>query len=436
MCQFSMKTNRLVHLFCSFLVCMSIQLSCPAQVASSAGSVKDAPPPLPLTTQIKKTIVFLSTSCLHDYTPDTVSLKQSLQQLTAQQQFIAVQQLVLLTSRFQRVPQSLARLNEDEVEHLRSNFIPNVGDPPGLVKEILWRVDILLKMSSLSAEDIASLTPESLPLLPVDEHLGTGFFVSLPDERFAAPPVAGKITGFTYLVTNRHVIEPGTEVGRPCQVVARFAILNRKPDSTHSSAYAETSRIDKVLSWGFSDDQSVDLAAAPVGLSPELYDFVVIPTNQFINDDDVKKNVLAEGDPVLFSGLFIQTFNEVHTLEPIVRSGTLAMVPAGLLPTTMNNKPGHIYLAEAHAFGGNSGSPMFIDTNRFANVISGPSYRLLGVISGEVPENANLTLNVTTTLSGSVGENSDVSTVVPAGEVLKILKSAKFQKIRDDAFAK
>ena len=79
---------------------------------------------------------------------------------------------------------------------------------------------------------------------------------------------------------------------------------------------------------------------------------------------------------------------------------------------------------------------MFIDTNRFANVISGPSYRLLGVISGEVHENANLTLNVTTTLSGSVGENSDISTVVPAGEVLKILKSAKFQKMRDDAIAK
>jgi hypothetical protein len=356
--------------------------------------------------------------------------------MTAQQQFINFQQLALLTSRFQRVPQSLARLNEDEVEHLRSNFIPSVGDPPGLVKEILWRADILLKMSSLSAEDIASLTPESLPLLPVDEHLGTGFFVGLPNEHIAAPPVAGKINGFTYLITNRHVIEPGTEVGRPCQVVARFAILNRMADSTHSSAYAETSRIDKVLSWEFSDDQSVDLAAAPVGLSPEVYDYVVISTDQFINDDDVKKNVLAEGDPVLFSGLFIQTFNEVHTLEPIVRSGTLAMVPASLLPTTMNNKPGHIYLAEAHAFGGNSGSPMFIDTNRFANVISGPSYRLLGVISGEVHENANLTLNVTTTLSGSVGENSDISTVVPAGEVLKILKSAKFQKMRDDAIAK
>jgi hypothetical protein len=232
------------------------------------------------------------------------------------------------------------------------------------------------------------------------------------------------------------VIEPGIEVGRPCHVVARFAIVNRKPDSTHSSAYAESGRIDKLLSWTFSDDDSVDLAATPIGISPEIYDYIVIRTDQFITDDDVKNNVLVEGDPVLFSGLFIQTFNEVHTLEPIVRSGTLAMVPAGLLPTTMNNKPGHIYLAEAHAFGGNSGSPMFIDTNKFAGVISGPSYRLLGIISGEVHENASLTLNVTTTISGSVGENSDVSTVVPAGEVLKILKLPKFQKMRDDAVAK
>jgi hypothetical protein len=291
-------------------------------------------------------------------------------------------------------------------------------------------------MSSLSSEDIANLTPESLALLPIEEHLGTGFFVNFHDERIPASPIAGRVTGFTYLVTNRHVIEPGTEVGRPSRVVARYAIANRKPDSTHSSVYAESSRIDKVLSWEFSDDESVDLAVASVGLPPELYDYAVIPTDQFIAEEDVKRNVLAEGDPVLFSGLFIQTFNEVHTLEPIVRSGTLAMLPAGLLPTTMNNKPGHIYLAEAHAFGGNSGSPMFIDTNRFANVISGPSYRLLGIISGEVKENANLTLNVTTTLSGSVGENSNVSTVVPVGELLKILKSAKFQKMRDDAIAK
>jgi hypothetical protein len=139
---------------------------------------------------------------------------------------------------------------------------------------------------------------------------------------------------------------------------------------------------------------------------------------------------------VLFSGLFIQSFSEVHRLEPIVRSGTLAMVPEGVLDTTLNRKPGHLYLAEAHAFGGNSGSPMFIDTNKFANIIGGPSYKFLGVISGEVLENADLTLNVTTSFAANIGANSDVSTVVPARELLKILNGKELQNERDAIIAK
>jgi hypothetical protein len=37
---------------------------------------------------------------------------------------------------------------------------------------------------------------------------------------------------------------------------------------------------------------------------------------------------------------------------------------------------------------------MFIDTNKFAGIISGPSYKFLGVICGEVYENADLTFSV------------------------------------------
>jgi hypothetical protein len=198
--KFSAMMNQLASVLCFFLACMNIQLSCTAQVASSAGNVKSPPPPLPLTTQIKKTIVFLSTTCLHDFASDTASIKQNLPQLSVQQQLVTAQQLVLLTLRLQHVPQSLAKLNRDEIEHLRSNFVPNIGDPLGLSREIVWRADVLMKMSSLNAQDIASLTPESLPILPVDEHLGTGFIVQLLDERIAPSPVQGQSIGFNYLI--------------------------------------------------------------------------------------------------------------------------------------------------------------------------------------------------------------------------------------------
>ena len=110
------------------------------------------------------------------------------------------------------------------------------------------------------------------------------------------------------------------------------------------------------------------------------------------------------------------------------------MVPEGLLPTTMQEKPGHVLLAHAHVFHGNSGSPVFVDTARFTGEL-GSSYRFLGVICGEVYENADLTFTVTTSISGTVGANSDVSIVVPAWQILDILDLPELKKERDDLLA-
>jgi hypothetical protein len=110
------------------------------------------------------------------------------------------------------------------------------------------------------------------------------------------------------------------------------------------------------------------------------------------------------------------------------------MLPTDLINTTLK-KPGHIYLAEAHAFGGNSGSPMFVDANKFKSSI-GFDYRFLGVVAGEVYETNDLTLQTTGTIKGTLNANSDISVVVPAEEVRKILFSQKAQKLRDDFVAR
>jgi hypothetical protein len=426
--------SRLLYLLAALVIIFTRIVSV-AQVSSGSNPVVQ-PPPLPLTSQIKKTIAFLSTTCLHDYSAEADALSiESLQKMPIQQEFTIAQQLIALTLRLQNVRQSMAKLTADDIAHLKQNVA--LTDSSAIAAEALWRAQVLVKMTSLTAEDIASLKPEEIPLIPSNEFLGTGFFVKVSDGRIKGPEGVDKANlGFTYLVTNRHVVQPGVEKGKPCQVLGSAIVLNRKPDTTHSSLYAETSRIDKILKWTYSDDDSVDLAVSGIGVPPDLYDYVTIPTIQFITDEEVQKKIVVEGDPVLFSGLFIQSFSEVHRLEPIVRSGTLAMVPEGVLDTTLNRKPGHLYLAEAHAFGGNSGSPMFIDTNKFANIIGGPSYKFLGVISGEVLENADLTLNVTTSFAANIGANSDVSTVVPARELLKILNGKELQNERDAIIAK
>jgi hypothetical protein len=391
-----------------------------AQVAGGSSKTAAQPQPLPITTQIKKTVVFLETDCLHDFSPDASKITpEQLQAMTQQQRAALLGQLVALTSQVENVDQSLAKLTKDEQARLRRSLDGlNISDDSVVTGEIKWRFDAVMKMTALSSDEIAAVKPDQLTNLPRDPWSGTGFFVNVADERI--PLLAGEKgpRGFTYIVTNRHVIQPGIEHGKPCKVVQIFLLVNHKPDGEHSEAYAQNVPVGRILSWKFPEqDNSVDL--------------VTIPDSIFVTEDQVKSKSIVEGDPVLFSGLFIQSFREMHTLEPIVRSGTLAMIPNGLLNTTINNMPGHIYLAEAHVFGGNSGSPIFIDPNKFAGVISGPAYKLLGVVSGEMFENTDLTMTATTTLTGNLGANSDVSMVVPAPELLKILRSPALQAQRD-----
>jgi hypothetical protein len=158
-----------------------------------------------------------------------------------------------------------------------------------------------------------------------------------------------------------------------------------------------------------------------------------IPVGIFTTPEMVEKKQVVEGDPVLFSGLFIQSFQTVHSLEPILRSGTLAMVPKEAMETTLH-KSGRIYLAEVHSFGGNSGSPVFVDMAKFSGILGGFSYNLLGVISGEVLESSDFIMHVTTSYTANVAANSGVSVVVPANEIKSILYDPSLQAQRDAAF--
>lgn len=285
------------------------------------------------------------------------------------------------------------------------------------------------ELAAISPEDrarwtdqgIARLTPEELARLRQDSYFGTGFIVNFLDER------AGKDMGFNYLVTNRHVVQPGIENGRPCKVVNYSISVNHIGTPANPTPYLQSLAGNPGM-WIFPDDGSVDLAASSFGLPISEYDYVGIPTNIFVTKEMIQNNEVVEGDPVIFTGLFIQ-YSGTTSLEPVVRSGAIAMLPEGLIQTTLR-KLGHVYLAEAHAFGGNSGSPMFVDVNKFKNSL-GFDYKFLGVVTGEIQETEDLTLNVTTTYKGAVSANSNVSVIVPAFEVRDLLMSPVFQQSRD-----
>ena len=215
-----------------------------------------AAPVLPLTTQVKKTVVYLRADCLHDFTDDVSSWsKERLTAMPLPQEISVVQKLVDLTSKMQAVRASMSKLSPEEAAYLKNpNALTN--DSAQLATEGEWRASILLKMTALTPADIQDMTPAELDALPPDKYFGTGFLISLPDARLKAPPGidATHSVGLTYLVTNRHVVQPGIEDGRPCKVpLSSFVILNHKPDLAHPSVYAKTLRVVKGASWHFSD---------------------------------------------------------------------------------------------------------------------------------------------------------------------------------------
>jgi hypothetical protein len=184
--------------------------------------------------------------------------------------------------------------------------------------------------------------------------------------------------------------------------------------------------------WTVPVDESIDLAVLPMAPDQALFDYSTLPISNFVTDDLVKEQKITDGDPVLFAGFFWQ-FPGKKRMEPIIRQGNIAMMPEEKIPfLRMAEK---VYLADLHVFGGNSGSPVFVNLAGFHNgkLTFGFEYRLLGVINAEVTEDENFNLELTTTMKGKVAGNSGVSTIVPAEELRALLDDPRLQKLRDDA---
>ncbi len=269
------------------------------------------------------------------------------------------------------------------------------------------------------------LGQDGQPLLM--SYAGTAFVVSMPDSRL--PPNSG----FTYLVTNRHVAAPGVEDGKPCKVAQYIVRGDRRvPDAT--GAYITVNRVPSTaFRWIFPSDESVDLAIVPFAADWQNVDLIALPTTLFMTDAEKVSNRVEEGDSVMFAGVFAQMIGQTHS-EPIVRQGKIAMMPREPMPTTLR-KLGDVYLVDCHVFGGNSGSPMFVDLagQRYNGLTAGFNYRLLGVVSGYVTEGAKFELQTVASYAGTVAANSGVAMVVPSQKLLDLLGDSALKSLRDSA---
>jgi hypothetical protein len=251
---------------------------------------------------------------------------------------------------------------------------------------------------------------------------GTGFFVVYPE------PKLGPDRGFCYFVTNRHVVQPSVN-GTGVRVTAYSLRLNLKRETNGVFSSQGQFQLSDRFHWYFPSDDSVDLAVFPVLPDESTYDYERISTTMFATPEVIQKEKIVEGIPLLFAGYFYQ-FPGQKRAYPIVRQGLLAMMPEEELITTLN-KPGHIYLADVHTFGGNSGSPVFANTYAVWNPSVGGKIFFLGVVSGYFYETEDFTLQIATTLQGKAAANSGVSIIVPANNVLQLLQSPELNAQRD-----
>jgi hypothetical protein len=258
---------------------------------------------------------------------------------------------------------------------------------------------------------------------------GTGFFVSYPEPRL------GKDQSFVYLVTNRHVALCWDDSGAPMIVESVSIRLNQRNGTNDESAVDLQLGPGGNLPWFLPTDGSIDLALLPVLPDQNKYDYKIIPSSIFAGRDVLEEQRITEGEPVFFAGFFYQ-FPGVTRMEPIVRQGIIAMMPHDRIPFV--NAKENLYLADLHVFGGNSGSPAFIDLGGFheGSVRIGLEYRLLGVVNGELTEDQNFNLELSTTLTGTQRANSGISTIVPADNLKALLEDPRLQALRDGEVAR
>jgi hypothetical protein len=185
---------------------------------------------------------------------------------------------------------------------------------------------------------------------------GTGFFVYLEDKRL------GEDRGFVYLVTNRHMVQPEVD-GRKVSVRNVSVRLNLKSPRAGMESAEVILPLSGPTRWYFPEDGGVDLAAMPWAPDNQTFDYEPFPASLFATRDVVESQGIAEGDAVLFVGFFYQ-FPGQKKAQPIVRQGILAMVPDEQMTTTLQ-KPGRLFLADAHASRKNSGAPMFVNVGGF-----------------------------------------------------------------------
>jgi len=247
------------------------------------------------------------------------------------------------------------------------------------------------------------------------DYRGTAFVVSVP---------YGEDTGCLHLVTAKHVA---------------LAITNQACIGVNAKDGFPRWMKQGDTPWFFHPtDESVDVAVLPMA-SPKIaaYDVRDIPVQMFATKEVVEAEKIGLGDELINVGLFKPFPGSDSFLEPIVRTGNIAMMPRSRIPSDSFGSL-EAYLAEGRSMGGLSGSPVFVRSTVNMNVTNylgepaqisglGP-LRLLGLVHGHWDAPADFADK------SSKPVNMGVSIIIPADKILEVLYSPQLCAVREQAF--
>jgi hypothetical protein len=263
---------------------------------------------------------------------------------------------------------------------------------------------------------------------------GTGFVIAMRGPKSGSTQLAT-----CYLVTARHIVGKNESRNMP------ICIRGNKQDG--GIVLVE----DGPPKWWFHPDSpdSVDVAVAP--WDPPEMDFTVLSDEILLDDQKITDLNIGPGDDVVYTGLFHLHAGSERNL-PIVRTGTVAMMPDEPLPSMRILDylgPGAAYLVEIRSIGGLSGSPVFVRESIEAKMmVKKPREEELEIMKGDVPSRYHLMglMHGQWNIHPSEHNRSDfrivtkadesialgISVVVPAKKILEVLNHPELVQMRNE----
>jgi hypothetical protein len=249
---------------------------------------------------------------------------------------------------------------------------------------------------------------------------GTGFLVIVPATN-------NTNISFGYLVTAKHVLKPSTNSWLH-NIIVR---LNRR-DGTSDMVSIPLRTAGPVENVFIHDDPTVDIAIICFSPRVEMYDVLYLPLDVIASESDFKNLDIHEGTDVFFTGMFANHLGDKQN-TPITRFGKVALITNDKIDWVFGKTD--LYLVEANAYPGNSGSPVFFHVGAErgnGNIVLGlPTLKLAGVLSGGYRDIEPIqTVSVST--NQYVTPNLGITGVVPSYELKEILFSKELQHQRDE----